>query len=243
MTVAEFIEDIIRPRMDEIDPQGGFSDTDLLYITNNILRNKVIPDLWSIGEEFYLASLMISGDLSLSESSLDDSWKEGTITEVTGFDAFYRPSIKGFVAGTYDTLMVIFVPFSIGYSHLYYTGSPKEEVTACLRGNTLIVFDDDYDTITVHGIKTPDYIADDTIELDNYLIDGLLSNGVCAECWIRDKGLTMRNIHRDEYASVFGRLSRDVGGVRALMERTPPDYFGNFYKLQDGVGSGVGETW
>jgi hypothetical protein len=242
MTVAEFIEDIIRPRMDEIDPQGGFSDTDLLYIVNSTLRNKVIPDLWDIGEEFYLASLAISGTLSLAEYSVEDDWKYGDITTVDDFDAFHRPSLKGFVEGDHYTIMVIFVPFSIGYSHVYTIGNSKQEVMACLKGNNLIVFDDNYSSITVHGVKLPDYASDDEIELENYIIDGLLNNAVCAECWIRDKGLTMRNIYKDEYARIYERLDKGAGDMKNLMDRTPPDYFGSFFKLQGG-GSVIDERW
>jgi len=238
MTVQEIID---RARVDitEINPQGRFGYQYFLDKLNEVLADRVVPDLYRIAGENLLYNYLITGSVDLSASTKNvEEWKEGDLSLwVDGSDdtyLFYPPSLEAMVDNGDYRVPVNFIPFIAGYLINYNLASHKPKVLGTLSGQTVYIYDNNYTTLYLQAIQIKDYtLSTDEVELDDYIARETLIPAMCSEAMIKDKGINMMNIFDMKYGKNLRRLERDFTGWQKPTEIVPRSRRGGFYGLRD----------
>jgi len=229
----------VRRKIDEVNPQGYFSSTDLINFTNETIRRVFIPDLWEIGKFTFLGDLFVTGTLTLADSDYNDDWVDGDYSSIAGDDwttPIYRPSLTAYVGDdTYGRIPVEWVSYDSAYNLFHWMGDPKKIVRGIrfYKGSKIIICDDDYTTLYLDAVELPTYAQYDDIELEDNIIRDALVYAVAAECLVVDKELTMENIYLREYGRSMERLKRSILDESNIPERIPRDQTGGWFGLTE----------
>jgi len=237
MTVEEIIAKA-RNDISEQSPQGRFSHTYLLDKLNEVLADRVIPDLYSIGGYGFLSSFVITGSIALSASSKNSEWMEGNLaTWVDGAAVpyvFYPLNPFAMVDGDEYRIPIGWVPFLAGYFMNYNLGYHKEIELGTRIGNTVYIYSNKYTTLYLEAIQIKSYVVGDEVELDDYIATKTLVPAICSEAMIKDKGINMMNIFDAKYGKNLYRLERDVVKSGMNTEVVPRTRRRSFYGLKGG---------
>lgn len=227
----------VRRKIDEVNPQGYFTPTDLLNFTNETIRRIVIPDLWKIGGFTFLGDLLSTGTLALTDSDYNSDWVDGDYSSIAGGDwttPIYRPSFTGKINDTtYGYIPVEWISYDSAYNLFHFMGDPKKVIRGIrfYKGTKIIICDDDYSTLYIDAVKFPTYAKYDNIELADDIIRDILVYAVAAECLVVDKELTMENIYLREYGRSLERIRKSILDEGNIPERIPRDQTGGMFGL------------
>lgn len=237
MTTSQ-IETKVRNDLSQQNPQGRFSPTFILDKLNEVFADRVIPDLYSIGGFNFLQSLIITGELDLSESAKNEDWDEADLSSWVDGESdayvFYPTNPFAMVDGDDYRIPVTWVPFLSGYFTNYNLGYHKSRVLGTRLGNTVVIYDDDYSTLYVQAVQIKEYESGDTVDLDDYLIKKTIIPAICSECMIKDKGINMMNIFDMKYGKNLRRLERDVVRSFSPTKIVPQTRRNTYYGLKGG---------
>jgi hypothetical protein len=226
-----------RNKLSAQHPQGRFSSPYLLEELNNTLNEKVIPDLYSIGGYNYLYNFVIAGSISLTESARNKEWMEGDLsTWVDGSSntyVFYIPSLTAMVDGDSYRIPVNWLPFLSGYMMDYDLSSYKPRVLGTIKGQTIYIYTNDYDTLYLEAIQIKTYAQYDLIDLDDHIAKLTLVPAICSEAMIKDKGINMHNIFEGKYGKNLRRLERDSIAQMGVASIIPKARTRGFYGLRE----------
>lgn len=220
---AEEVIDLAREEVTELQSTGRFDDDEMLNILNKALKI-VIKNLWDIGKFDFLYSLRVTGSLTLSESSEDSDWMEGDLSDIEDFLPIYRPSLNLYISDNGEWIRIKQTNSLTGRVVKYYDTYPTKTVKAEVKGNIVILYDSDYDSIETEAISYPTYDSDDIIALDDLEIEDFLITRMCMIIKKRDLGITMERDYERDYTINFNNLRRAMLGKKSPIERVPPYY-------------------
>lgn len=220
---AEEVIDLAREEVTELQSTGRFDNDEMLNILNKALK-VVIKNLWDIAKFDFLYSLRVTDSLDLSESSEDSDWVEGDLSDIEDFLPIYRPSLNLWISDNGKWIRVKQTNALTGRVVKYYDTYPTKTIKAEVKGNIVILYSSDYDSIDVEAISSPTYDSGDIVALDDLEIEDFLVTRMCMIIKKRDLGIVMERDYERDYTINLNNLRRAMLGKKSPLERVPPYY-------------------
>lgn len=215
---------LVRDKVTELQTTGRFDNPEMVDILNEAM-DTLIEDLWEWGFTF-LESLRVTGDLSLSESAVDENWVEGDLSTLSSFLPIYRPSLNLYISDNGKWYRVKQVRGIFAKTIRFNDTYPTKTIKADVKGDIVTLHSSDYDEVAVEAVFSPTYTYGDTddIGVANPEIRRLLFPLMCMEIKKRDLGIIMERDYERDYTKRMNALRRNMLGKRSPIERVPPYY-------------------